>query len=78
MNWLQEFNDPTLAGLLEQGRKHGLVGKLRRHLDYLWRSCSGNLATQSDLFRLTYALERLSPALCVPAPSLVFLTDFTG
>ncbi|MGP2740497.1 DUF2913 family protein, partial [Serratia nevei] len=41
--------------LLERGRKHGPAGKLRQHLEYLWRSCSGNLAAQSDLFRLTYA-----------------------
>ncbi|EAB4450067.1 hypothetical protein JGX82_004750 [Salmonella enterica] len=30
-----------------------LAGKL----DYLWLSCSGELAEQNDLFRLTYALE---------------------
>ncbi|EQC00803.1 hypothetical protein B738_08719 [Photorhabdus temperata subsp. temperata M1021] len=45
--------------LLECGRKHGPAGKLRQHLEYLWRSCSGNLAAQSDLFRLTYASETL-------------------
>ncbi|WP_447872499.1 DUF2913 family protein [Serratia fonticola] len=45
--------------LLERGRKHGAAGKLRQHLDSLWRSCSGNLAAQSDLFRLTYASETL-------------------
>jgi len=45
--------------LLERGRKHGAAGKLRQHLDYLWRSCSGDLAAQSDLFRLTYATETL-------------------
>ncbi|WP_252189171.1 DUF2913 family protein, partial [Serratia marcescens] len=45
--------------LLERGRKHGPAGKLCQHLDYLWRSCSGNLAAQSDLFRLTYASETL-------------------
>lgn len=39
--------------LLERGRKHGPAGKLRQHLDYLWRSSSGNQAAQSDLFRLT-------------------------
>lgn len=32
---------------------HPLAGKL----GYLWRSCSGELAEQNDLFRLTYALE---------------------
>ncbi len=26
-------------------------------LDYLWRSCTGALSEQNDLFRLTYALE---------------------
>lgn len=45
--------------LLERGRKHGPAGKLRQHLENLWRSCSANLATQSDLFRLTYATETL-------------------
>ncbi|MGJ3438261.1 hypothetical protein BSQ98_24710 [Serratia liquefaciens] len=45
--------------LLERGRKHGPASKLRQHLEYLWRSCSGNLAAQSDLFRLTYASETL-------------------
>lgn len=45
--------------LLERGRKHGAAAKLRQHLDYLWHSCSGNIAEQSDLFRLTYATETL-------------------
>lgn len=44
-----------IALLLERGP----AGKLRQHLEYLWRSCSGNLAAQSDLFRLTYATETL-------------------
>ncbi len=48
-----------IGWLLERGRKHGPSGKLRQHLDYLWSSCSGNLADQSDLFRLTYATETL-------------------
>ncbi|EGO0706513.1 hypothetical protein ITK37_004978 [Salmonella enterica] len=26
-------------------------------LNYLWRSCTGELSGQNDLFRLTYALE---------------------
>ncbi|ECS9353697.1 hypothetical protein DMH97_24080 [Salmonella enterica] len=42
---------PDLKWLLKQGCQ--LAGKL----DYLWRSCSGELAEQNDLFRLTYALE---------------------
>ncbi|MEX3099233.1 DUF2913 family protein, partial [Serratia ureilytica] len=48
-----------LTWLLERGRKHGTAGKLRQHLEYLWRSCSGNPAAQSDLFRLPYATETL-------------------
>ncbi|WP_447874235.1 DUF2913 family protein [Serratia fonticola] len=48
-----------ITWLLERGRKHGPAGKLSQHLDYLWRSCSGNLAAQSDLFRLTFASETL-------------------
>jgi hypothetical protein len=45
--------------LLERGRRHGAAAKLRQHLEYLWKSCSGNIAEQSDLFRLTYATETL-------------------
>lgn len=48
-----------IAWLLERGRKHGPAGKIRQHLEYLWKSCSGNLTDQSDLFRLTYACEYL-------------------
>ncbi|WP_240430415.1 DUF2913 family protein [Serratia marcescens] len=45
--------------LLDRCRKHGPAGHLRHHLEYLWRSCSGNLAAQSDLFLLTYAFKAL-------------------
>ena len=45
--------------LLERGRRHGAAARLRRHLEHLWHSCSGNIARQSDLFRLTYATETL-------------------
>lgn len=45
--------------LLERGRKHGAAARLRRHLEYLWNSCTGNIGEQSDLFRLTYATETL-------------------
>ncbi|WP_231515246.1 MULTISPECIES: hypothetical protein [unclassified Pantoea] len=48
-----------LQWLLEHGRKHGPAGKLRQHLDSLFRPCSGNLAAQSDLFRLTCASKTL-------------------
>lgn len=31
--------------------------KLADKLGYVWRSCSGELTEQNDMFRLTYALE---------------------
>ncbi|MGU7277774.1 DUF2913 family protein, partial [Salmonella enterica subsp. enterica serovar Morehead] len=31
--------------------------RLASKLNYLWRSCTGELSGQNDLFRLTYALE---------------------
>lgn len=43
--------------ILNEGRTHGVRARLRHKLDYLWRSCTGELSEQSDLFRLTYALE---------------------
>jgi len=48
-----------IAWLLERGRKHGPAGRLVQHLEYLWRSCSGDLKAQSDLFRLTRDTETL-------------------
>ncbi|WON75846.1 DUF2913 family protein [Serratia sp. UGAL515B_01] len=45
--------------LLDKGRKQGLGAKLKSHLEYVWRSCSGDLRQQNDLFRLTYTLESL-------------------
>ena len=48
-----------IAWLLARGRKHGPAGRLVQHLEYLWRSCSGDLKAQSDLFRLTWATEAL-------------------
>lgn len=43
--------------ILNQGRGLGVRARLRHKLDYLWRSCTGELSEQNDLFRLTYALE---------------------
>ncbi|HCZ9102407.1 TPA: DUF2913 family protein [Klebsiella michiganensis] len=43
--------------LLKQGRQLGFSAKLASKLDYVWRSCTGELTEQNDLFRLTYALE---------------------
>lgn len=42
---------PDIEWLLKQGRQ------LASKLNYLWRSCTGELSEQNDLFRLTYALE---------------------
>lgn len=35
----------------------GWAQSLPAKLDYLWRSCTGALSEQNDLFRLTYVLE---------------------
>ncbi|UIN02546.1 DUF2913 family protein [Yersinia ruckeri] len=43
--------------LLKQGRQLGVRAKLAEKLNYLWRSCVGELSEQNDLFRLTYCLE---------------------
>ncbi|MBC3380438.1 DUF2913 family protein [Serratia fonticola] len=45
--------------LLDKGRKQGIGAKLKSHLEYVWRSCSGEIRQQSDLFRLTYTVESL-------------------
>jgi hypothetical protein len=50
---------PDIALLLERGRSQGPAAGLRQKFDYLWRSCSGDIAARSDLFRLTYATEVL-------------------
>ncbi len=48
---------PDIEWLLKQGRQFGVGAKLSSKLNYLWRSCTGELSEQNDLFRLTYALE---------------------
>ncbi|MDU3756567.1 MAG: DUF2913 family protein [Klebsiella pneumoniae] len=48
---------PDIEWLLKQGRQLGVNAKLAGKLNYLWRSCSGALSEQNDLFRLTHALE---------------------
>ena len=48
---------PDIEWRLKQGRQYGVSAKLAGKLDYLWRSCTGELSQQNDLFRLTYALE---------------------
>lgn len=48
---------PDITWLLDQGRRYGVSAKLVSKLNYVWRSCTGVLSEQNDLFRLTYALE---------------------
>lgn len=48
---------PDIGWLLKQGRQQGISANLTSKLSYLWRSCTGELSEQNDLFRLTYALE---------------------
>lgn len=48
---------PEIEWLLREGRLYGVGANLRGKLDYLFRSCTSPLPEQSDLFRLTYALE---------------------
>jgi len=49
--------NPDMEWLLKQGRLLGVNAKLTSKLNYLWSSCTSKLSEQSDLFRLTYALE---------------------
>ncbi|ECF7068843.1 DUF2913 family protein [Salmonella enterica subsp. enterica] len=48
---------PNIEWLLKQGHQLGVSAKLASKLNYLWRSCTGELSEQNDRFRLTYALE---------------------
>lgn len=48
-----------IEGLLALGRKQGLAARLLKRLEYLWTSCTGPVSSQSDLYRLTYAIEQL-------------------
>ncbi|QNE50902.1 MULTISPECIES: DUF2913 family protein [Enterobacteriaceae] len=48
---------PDIEWLLRQGREQGVRANLSAKLEYLWRFSNGEQAVQSDLFRLTYALD---------------------
>ncbi|POT24495.1 hypothetical protein C3433_23895 [Citrobacter freundii] len=43
--------------MLQQGRSLGVRAQLAKKLDYIWRSTTGNILEQTELFRLTWALE---------------------
>jgi hypothetical protein len=51
--------DSLLALALALGRRKGPAAGLHQQLEYLWRSCSSPVKQQSDLFRLTYAIEAI-------------------
>lgn len=48
-----------IEGLLALGRQKGSAANLLSRLEYLWTSCTGPVSVQSDLYRLTYAIEQL-------------------
>lgn len=48
-----------IDSLVVLGRNKGLAANLPHRLEYLWTSCTGSVAAQSDLYRLTYAIEQL-------------------
>ncbi|MGQ3660665.1 DUF2913 family protein [Citrobacter braakii] len=48
-----------IEGLLTLGRGKGLAADLLNRVEYLWTSCTGPVSAQSDLYRLTYAIEQL-------------------
>lgn len=48
-----------IEGLLTLGRSKGIAADLLNHVESLWTSCSGPVPAQSDLYRLTYAIEQL-------------------
>ncbi|STA76169.1 Protein of uncharacterised function (DUF2913) [Citrobacter freundii] len=43
--------------LLQQGRSPGVRAQMAMKLDYIWRSNTGNIMEQTELFRLTWGLE---------------------
>jgi hypothetical protein len=50
---------PDIDSLLALGRRKGPAAGLHQRLEYLWQSCSSPVKQQSDLFRLTYAIEAI-------------------
>lgn len=50
---------PDIDSLLRLGRMKGPAAGLLNRLQYLWQSCTEPVSQQSDLFRLTHAIEHL-------------------
>lgn len=68
MNWLttaqkRKIFPREIAGeidyLIRTGKQLGIVAGLKRKLIFIYKSCCEDINEQSDLFRLTYALEEL-------------------
>lgn len=68
MNWLttarkRKLFPREIAGeidyLIRIGKQQGIIAELKRKLTFIYKSCCEDIREQSDLFRLTYALEEL-------------------
>lgn len=68
MNWLNTAKKQKLFPkdiaeeidyLLRIGKQAGIMANLKRKIIYMYKSCNEDINKQSDLFRLTYAIEQL-------------------
>lgn len=68
MNWLSTAQKKKLFSkdiaseidyLLRIGKQAGIMANLKRKIIYMYKSCNEDINKQSDLFRLTYAIEQL-------------------
>lgn len=50
---------PDILWLQAQGKKHSITANLLGKAEYIWKSATGSLKEQNDLFRLTYFIEVL-------------------
>ncbi|EAM5884555.1 DUF2913 family protein [Salmonella enterica] len=68
MNWLTTAQKKKLFPreiaceidyLIRLGKQQGIISGLKRKLTFIYKSCSEDISEQSDLFRLTFALEEI-------------------
>lgn len=68
MNWLTTAQKRKLFPreiaseidyLIRLGKQQGIIAGLKRKLTFIYKSCCEDISEQSDLFRLTFALEEL-------------------
>ncbi|EAQ6374533.1 DUF2913 family protein [Salmonella enterica] len=68
MNWLTTAQKRKLFPreiaseidyLVRIGKQQGIITGLKRKLTFIYKSCCEDISEQSDLFRLTFALEEL-------------------